>query len=66
MDNNDWLIEMQSLLKCEKVLKKRLTTIRPKIHQAETIEERLSLGMYLAYEELLEEVQHKLGQGILD
>ena len=63
---NQWLTEMQVLEQLKKFIKKRIIETKTSINKTEGIEHKLNWGKLLAYEVMLDEIEHKLGHGLFD
>jgi hypothetical protein len=55
---------MKTLNELEKFIVERINKTRQEINETEGIEEKLNWGMLLAYEDMLDEVQTRLGTGM--
>jgi hypothetical protein len=55
---------MKTLNELEKFIVERINKTRQEINETEGIEEKLNCGMLLAYEDMLDEVQTRLGTGM--
>jgi hypothetical protein len=55
---------MKTLNELEKFIAERINKTGQEINETEGIEEKLNWGMLLAYEDMLDEVQTRLGTGI--